>query len=311
MIGNPKLSRGGIDRRAFRIAQPVRKGLRQHGRAAEPRAVLWNRAIPIDPQHASREVTANIGIVGKVVLHAVVFRFGQPEAVRAGYQECAIRSEHDAAFRALHQNLDVLQTRVVFAEPRVRHTFHSNRHRAAFRQRFGPDILVEELVGPKSRLLTPGRREVAKVEEAILREPGIQQDVMQTLRGHHFDTRHAGEGRRNHAVRPHDSNGPDALGNQKIVIRQKRQGPRSSKSSRDRLDGNQWRRFCGRRSFPSDRETPVSASSEHRPRTDLPAPARGRRTMSLRPTGPSSLILSFAADSISQSDILPSVTIKV
>ncbi len=148
-----------------------------------------NRAVAIDAQHAAGEIAADVGIVGEVVVDAVEIGVVEAEPIGAGDEQRAVAREHDPPLGAFGDHLDVLQAPLVLRQPRPRDGLHPDLHRPPLGERLGPDALVEELDRPDRRRFAFRRREVGEVERPVAREVGIEQQVVQALRG---DGLHAG-----------------------------------------------------------------------------------------------------------------------
>ena len=113
---------------------------------------------------------------------------------------------------------------------------HPDLHQATLRQRFGPDVLVDEVQRPGAGRLSRRRREVGEVERAVAREVRVEHHIVEPLRGGLLHRRHAGDWRRNEAVGLHDAHGPGALQDQEIAVGQERHRPGARQPGRDRLD---------------------------------------------------------------------------
>ena len=97
------------------------------------------------------------GLLGEVVFDAVEIGIVKAEAVGAGYEECAIGGEDDTAFAsAVDEHFHVFKAFVVFTQTGAGYALHSEVHGAAFGERFGPDLLIEEFGGPEGGVFAGG-----------------------------------------------------------------------------------------------------------------------------------------------------------
>src|SRR5262245_46136972 len=129
----------------------------------------------MDTDDAPGKVSADIGILGEVMFHAIEVRIIKTETVGSGRIERSVRRKKNATLHtSIDQDLYIFKALVVTAKTGTSDAFGSERHRAALRKRLRPDLLVEELIRPHRRILASRRREVRKVEEAVLGKVGIQ-----------------------------------------------------------------------------------------------------------------------------------------
>ena len=235
MLDDPKLSARRVDRDAVGVPKSVSESFGQHGCLAHERIVLGNRAVRIDARHAPRKVAKNIR-VGKFVLHAIHIRSVKAEAVGAADEERAIRRKYDAAIHAIDQHLHVLEPLIVLAKARAGHALRADGFHPAFGERQVCHAGIEIIIRPDGGIFSRRRREIAEIDQAILREIRIQLHVMQALRRHYFHVGYARNGHRKHAVHPGRSHGPIALGDQKFAIRKERERPRPVEPLHHRLN---------------------------------------------------------------------------
>ena len=153
-----------MQRGAFGVLEAVRERLARHGRAAEPRVVLRNRAVGIDPDHTAGEIAARVGLAQEVAaLDAVDVGIVEPERVGSRHVHRPVAREHDPPLDVgLDQYLEVLEPAVVGRELRAGDGFLTEVHRAPLGERLVPDLVVEMLDGPLARCLAFGGAKYVK-----------------------------------------------------------------------------------------------------------------------------------------------------
>jgi hypothetical protein len=245
VIDLPEFAGLRMKRRAFRILESVREGFGQYCRAAQPGIVFRNRAITVDANDAAGEVAAYIRVVRERVFNAVEIGVVEAKAVGAADQQRSVAGDDDATLDAFGEDVNVFKTRTVLAQTSASHTLRSELHCPAFGERLGPDALVEELDGPRRRRLTLRRSEVREVQRPIFREVGIEDDVVQTLRGDGLHSRHPCQRCGDHTVRPDDPHGSGVLRHKQIAVWQERDRPRAGESTGDglRVELRRWLRW--------------------------------------------------------------------
>ncbi len=227
MIHKPQLARSRIHREAFGILEPVCPRLGKNRRATEPRIVARNRAIAVDAHDTTREVPPLVRVVEKRMLHPVEIRGVQPETVCSGNKQAAIGSDHHPPLTyPLTDDLDLLQSPAVIAEPPAGDTLPPNLHGPPLCQRGGPYPIVEILQWPRPCRLPDGRREIGEVNHPVFCEVRIKHDFVQPLRTHRSHARHALDRRGNGAIRIDYSHRSAVLGHKEFPVREKRERPR-------------------------------------------------------------------------------------
>src|SRR4029450_9709368 len=95
--------------RPFRVLEAVREGLGKHRRTTKPRVVLGYRAVAVDANDSTREIAADIGVIGEGVLAAVEIGVVEPEAVGTRDEQRPVAGDDDAPLDAFGENVDVLE----------------------------------------------------------------------------------------------------------------------------------------------------------------------------------------------------------
>src|SRR5205085_1101276 len=149
---------------------------------------------------------------------------------------------HDAALGAFGEYVDTFDAELVFAQAGSRDSLRSDLQSAAFGERKRPDFLVEIFDGPGAGGLAFGRSEVGEIERAILREIGIEQEIVQALGGDCFYGWHASKGRGDESgLRMDDAHRSGVFGNQNVAAGEKCHRPCAGESSGERLEVQGWR----------------------------------------------------------------------